>query len=98
MSRYQLTRPPRDDDELYQLTKALWGVTIPRGKHCAHHNAPFEAFSTAFFAREPQVLVKGSRGLSGKTAMMAALGLTQAVVLGTDTNIVGGSEQQAMNA
>ena len=95
---YQLTRPPRDDDELYQLIYALWGVVIPRGKHCAHHNAPFDAFSTAFFAKEPQVLVRGSRGLSGKTQMMSCLGITQAVVLGADNNIVGGSEQQALNA
>lgn len=97
-NRFYLTRPPRDDDELYELVKRLWGVTIPRDKHCPHHQAPFDSFATAFFAREPQVLVRGSRGLSGKTAMMSALGLTQAVVLGTDTNIVGGSEQQAQNA
>lgn len=93
-----LTRPPRDDDELYSLVRALWGVTIPRDKHCENHQAPFEAFSLAFFAREPQALVRGSRGLSGKTQMMSVLGLTQSVVLGADVNIVGGSEQQALNA
>lgn len=97
-NRYYLTRPPRDDEELYRLVQALWGVTIPRNKVCEHHQAPFEAFATAFFAREPQVLVHGSRGLSGKTQMMSVLGLTQAVVLGADNNIVGGSEQQAKNA
>lgn len=95
---YQLTRPPKNDDELYQLVQSLWGVVIPRGKHCPHHQAPFDAFATAFFAREPQVLVRGSRGLSGKTAMMSCLGITQAVVWGADNNIVGGSEQQAINA
>lgn len=97
-NRYYLTRPPRNDDELYELVKALWGVTIPRHKVCLHHQAPFDAFATAFYAREPQVLVKGSRGLSGKTQMMSVLGLTQAVVLGPDVNIVGGSEQQALNS
>lgn len=94
---YQLTRPPRNDDELYQVVKAFWGVTIPRDKHCPHHQAPFDAFSTAFFAREPQVLVLGSRGLSGKSQMMSVLGITQAVILGTETNIVGGSEMQSRN-
>lgn len=98
MARIHLTRPPKDDDELYELVRALWGVTIPRDKYCEHHQAPFDAFATAFFAREPQVLVRGSRGLSGKTAMMSCLGLTQAVVWGADVNIVGGSEQQALNA
>jgi hypothetical protein len=96
-STYELTRPPRDDDELYQVVKAFWGVTIPRGKHCPHHQAPFEAFATAFFAREPQVLVLGSRGLSGKSQMMSVLGLTEASILGSDANIVGGSEQQSKN-
>ena len=94
---YQLTRPPKNDDELYQVVKAFWGVTVPRDKHCPHHQAPFDAFATAFFAREPQVLVLGSRGLSGKSQMMSVLGITQAVVLGTETNIVGGSEMQSRN-
>lgn len=93
-----LTRPPRTDTELYQLVTALWGIVIPRGEHCEHHDAPFTAFATAFFAREPQVLIRGSRGLSGKTQLMAALGLTEGVVLGSDVNIVGGSEQQSLNA
>lgn len=96
-SSYELTRPPRNDDELYQVVKAFWNVTIPRGKHCPHHQAPFDAFATAFFAREPQVLCLGSRGLSGKSQMMSVLGLTEAVVLGSDANIVGGSEQQSKN-
>lgn len=96
-SSYQLTRPPRDDDELYQVVKAFWGVTIPRDKHCPHHQAPFDAFAMSFFAREPQVLVKGSRGLSGKSQMMSVLGITEAAVLGSDANIVGGSENQSQN-
>lgn len=93
-----LTRPPRDDDELYELVKSMWGITIPRNKVCEHHQAPFDAFATAFFAKEPQALVHGSRGLSGKTQLMSALGITQAVVWGADNNIVGGSENQAKNA
>lgn len=96
-SSYQLTRPPKDDDELYQVVKSFWGVTIPRGKHCPHHDAPFDAFAAAFFARSPQVLVKGSRGLSGKSQMMSVLGITEGVILGSDANIVGGSENQSQN-
>jgi len=95
--RYALTRPPHNDDELYEVVKSLWGVVIPRDKHCPHHQAPFEAFSTAFFARAPQILVLGSRGLSGKSQMMSCLGITQAVIWGTDNNIVGGSENQSKN-
>jgi len=94
---YQLTRPPHGDDELYQVVQSFWGVTIPRGKYCPHHQPPFDAFATAFFAREPQVLCLGSRGLSGKSQLMSVLGITMGVIWGTDVNIVGGSENQSQN-
>jgi hypothetical protein len=97
MTRIHLTRPPRNDDELYQLVQSLWGFTVPRHKVCAEHQAPFDAFSTAFFGREPQVLVKGSRGLSGKSVMMSLLALTKAVVWGCDVNVLGGSLAQSNN-
>jgi hypothetical protein len=94
---FRLDRPPRTNDELYDLVRVLWNVTIPRHKVCLEHNAPFDAFATAFFAREPQVLVHGSRGLSGKSVMMSILGLTNAVVWGSDCNILGGSLAQSNN-
>lgn len=96
-SRYTLTRPPRDDDELYDLVQTLWGITIPRHKVCPDHSAPFTWFADSFFARAPQTLVHGSRGLSGKSYAMAALGLTNAVVWGADVNLLGGSLAQSMN-
>lgn len=96
-NRIHLTRPPRDDDELYALVKALWGITIPRYKVCPDHNAPFEAFATSFFAREPMALIHGSRGLAGKSRLMSVLGLTNGVVWGADTNILGGSLAQSNN-
>lgn len=95
--RYALTRPPRDDDELWDLVRALWGVEISRAQVCPEHDAPFSWFADSFFARQPQTISLGSRGLSGKSFGMAALGLTQAVVLGSDTNILGGSLAQSQN-
>lgn len=97
MTRIHLERPPRNDEELYALVKTLWGVTIPRHKVCVEHNAPFEAFSDAFFARHPQGLIHGSRGLSGKSVLMSTLGQTVAAVLGADCNILGGSLSQSTN-
>jgi hypothetical protein len=97
MTRIHLERPPRTDLELYLLVKGLWGITIPRHKVCLEHDAPFTAFATAFFAREPQILIHGSRGLSGKSVLMSILGLTNAVVWGADCNILGGSLAQSNN-
>lgn len=94
---FALTRPPRNNDELHSLVHALWGVHIPQHKVCAEHVAPFDWFADAFFARTPIAIALGSRGLSGKSYAMAALGLTQAVVLGSDVNLLGGSMAQSQN-
>ena len=92
-----LGRAPRTDEELYQVVKALWGITIPRHKVCTDHDAPFDAFATAYFNREPQILIHGSRGLSGKSRLLSILGLTKAAITGSDVNIVGGSLNQSIN-
>jgi len=92
-----LGRGPRTEDELYEVVKALWGITIPRHKVCADHDAPFDAFATAYFNREPQILIHGSRGLSGKSRLLSILGLTMAAIRGSDVNIVGGSLNQSIN-
>jgi hypothetical protein len=93
----RLARAPQTRDELYWLVKTLWGHTIPRHKVCEEHQAPFDAFAASYFAEEPQILIHGSRGLSGKSRLMSLLGLTKAVVLGSDVNIVGGSLSQSIN-
>lgn len=95
--RLALTRPPKDDDELHSLVTSLWGVNIPRYKVCEDHSAPFEWFSDCFFRRVPLGVALGSRGLSGKSYAMSALGLTTAVVLGCDVNLLGGSYAQSLN-
>src|SRR5580765_878750 len=92
-----LGRAPKTDAELYECVKALWGITIPRHKVCSDHDAPFDAFATAYFNRMPSVLMHGSRGLSGKSRLMSILGLTKAAILGSDVNIVGGSLNQSIN-
>ena len=52
---------------------------------------------TAYFSREPQILIHGSRGLAGKSRTLSILGLTKAAVLGSDVNILGGSLNQSNN-
>jgi hypothetical protein len=92
-----LERGPRTEEELWYLTQALWGHKIPRTQVCTDHSAPFEAFAVGYFAREPQTLIHGSRGLSGKSRLLSILGMTKAAVLGADVNIVGGSLNQSEN-
>lgn len=65
---------------------------------CPGHVAPFECFADAYFNREGSIaLWHGSRGLSGKSFMLSALGLTKSFLLGVDTNLLGGSLAQSEN-
>jgi hypothetical protein len=92
-----LTRRPRTDDELHAVVRTLFGYVIPRYKVCGDHDAPFDAFSTAYFRKDPQVLIRGSRGLAGKSRLLSVLGLTFAVVDGAEATILGGSLAQSKN-
>lgn len=94
---FVLTRTPQTDDELYWTVYALWGVKIPRTQVCPNHSSPFEAFSEAYFARTPLSIWKASRGMGGKSRTLAYLVLTEAVLLGAETNILGGSGAQSIN-
>lgn len=93
----ELRRPPRTDDELWWLIKALWGVEIPRVQVCPDHVAPFTAVADAYFARDPGYAVwYASRG-SGKSLALAILGLTKAFVDDVKVTILGGSMTQSQN-
>jgi hypothetical protein len=64
-----------------------------------------QAFADAYFGRNSIndsgltdiALWHGSAGLSGKSFMLAVLGLTKALLLGTDVNLLGGSFEQSKN-
>ena len=93
----RLSRPPQTDDELHAAVKAMFGVDIPRTQVCPDHVAPFTAFSHAFFARRPNTaLWYGSRG-SGKSYLLALLGLAKSTLHMCSTTILGGSIHQSNN-
>jgi hypothetical protein len=95
---FVLDRLPTNDDELWWAVKVLWGVNIPRTRVCPDHIAPFDAFADAYFNRDGTIsLWHGSRGLSGKSFTLSILGLTKAVLLGADVNLLGGSLAQSTN-
>jgi len=94
---FVLSRLPQTDEELYWTVYALWGVKIPREQVCPNHSTPFAAFSEAYFARSPLSVWKASRGMGGKSRTLAYLTLTEAVLLGAEVNILGGSGAQSLN-
>ena len=92
-----LPRNPRNDDELWWLIKAMFGIELPRVSVCPDHVSPFEAVAHAFFGREPNFAVwYASRG-SGKSLALAVLGLVKAFVYDIDVTILGGSMTQSLN-
>lgn len=94
--KYVFNRMPQTDDELWWFVYALWGVKIPRTAVCPDHVAPFQAFADAFFARYPTTIWKASRGFGGKTFQLSLLCNTEAVALGAQATILGGSGAQSL--
>ncbi len=89
---------PSNDAELKAYVRETFGVLIPDTQICAQHSTPFRAFADAYFARSPVSVWKASRGLGGKTFLLALLTLTEAITLGADVNLLGGSGEQSQRA
>jgi hypothetical protein len=87
--------PILKESTLKRYLKTALGVVIPDVQVCPEHTTPWRAFADAYFARHPMVVWKGSRGFGGKTFSLGALGLTEALTLAADVNILGGSGQQS---
>ena len=86
---------PRDDDELWLLVRDLLGIEISRASVCPDHHAPFTAFADAYFARSRVGIWKAARGLGGKSLMLTALSQIEAITLGAQVNLLGGSGEQS---
>lgn len=85
----------RTDEELFDYTRNVLGVAVPRVAVRAGHAAPFEAYADAYFARHPVSVWLGARGLAGKTFLLATLGWVEAVTLRANVSILGGSGDQS---
>lgn len=83
------------DAQLADYVWSTWGVRVPNVRVCPHHDTPWQAFSDIYFARHPMSVIKGSRGLAGKTFLSALLGNTVACTLKADVTILGGSGAQS---
>lgn len=90
-------RCPETEDELWEFVRTIWNVRIPRTAVCPQHCAPFDAFADAFFARSTAAVWLGSRGLSGKSFLLATLAITEMVCLRANVSVIGGSGEQSVN-
>ena len=94
---WKFTLPLESEAELRLFVEKAWGVKIPNVQVCPNHSTPWRAFADAYFARSRLAVWKASRGFGGKSFLLALLGLTEAVTLKADVNILGGSLEQSQN-
>lgn len=93
-----VTKPeplPEDVHQLAETAYRLTGLRLADRAVCPGHAAPLAAFADAYFARHPVTVWKASRGLGGKTTLLALLGHLETVLLGAEVTILGGSGQQS---
>lgn len=88
---------PTTDDELKLFLKDTCDIVIPDTQVCHGHSTPFRAFSDAYFARYPVVVWKASRGFGGKSFLLALLAHVEALTLGAEVAVLGGSGEQSLN-
>lgn len=69
---------------------------MPDTQVCSNHSTPFRAFADAYFARFGVTVWKASRGLGGKSYLLALLGHCEAETLNAEVTILGGSGEQAL--
>jgi hypothetical protein len=93
--RHRFQLPIHNETDLREFVRLAWGVTFPDVQVCESHSTPWRAFADAYFARSPVSVWKGSRGFGGKSFTLAVLGLTEAVTLKANVNLLGGSGEQS---
>ena len=84
-----------DPGELYLWIVRATGIYIPNERICEHHCTPWEAFWYAYQAEGVASVWKGSRGLAGKSFLLALLGWVCSVTQAADVSILGGSGEQS---
>lgn len=96
MAGFVIKRWPKTDGELHAFVKNVLGVNLPTEQICDDHVAPFDAFAEAFFAKTSMSMWLGSRGLGGKSYALATLAAAEALILGAEINVLGGSYAQSL--
>lgn len=95
--RHKFDLPFRSEQALKDFVEITFDVRIPDTVVVEGHSTPWRAFADAYFARHSVCVWKASRGFGGKSFLLALLGLTEALTLGADVKILGGSGAQSKN-
>jgi hypothetical protein len=94
-TRYQFTLPLQTEDELRLFLRCAFGVAIPDVAVCPGHTSPWRFFCDAYFGRHRTMVLKASRGLGGKSYLMACLGTMMATTQKADVTLLAGSGEQS---
>lgn len=85
----------RDGRDLDAFLLDYFGIRLPNRSVCHGHATPHAAFHAAYFAKDPIIVWKASRGFGGKSYTLSLLGLTEALTLRADVAVLGGSGEQS---
>jgi hypothetical protein len=95
VTEYHFQLPIADEAALKLFLRHAFGFEIPDVAVCPGHVSPWHAFCEAYFGRSRVAIWKASRGLGGKSLLLAMLGLVEALTLKVDVNVLGGSGEQS---
>ena len=91
----ELGLPLKDKHELRAWIIKYLGISIPNKSCCDEHTPPMDAFAEAYFAEVPRSVWYASRGFGGKSVLLATLSLVEAITLGAQITLLGGSGEQS---
>lgn len=92
-----LKRPPRTKRELWSWFRAVLGMTIPPVKVCPDHVAPLDVAWALYTRQYPVIVLKASRGLAGKSQLLATIAAGISILQGVEVLVLGGSMHQSLN-
>lgn len=87
--------PPRDRDELRVWLDRFANVQLPDRACRDGHTSPLDAVWEAYAAESPRTVWHASRGFGGKSVALACLVYLEAITLGAEVTLLGGSLEQS---
>lgn len=95
IEKYKFNLPIETPEALRQFVDICFGIQIPDTVVIPGHSTPWQAFCDSYFAKNRVTVWEASRGLGGKSFLLAALGLINAITLRADVKVLGGSGAQS---